>query len=209
MRILILPYFYIYAQCIILSGEEEAEEEAPKKSKTTKPSKKVEEPVEEEDEDESDDDESEDEEDISAKVEALLEDMDDDEPRDILDDAGIPSKGKRQALISKIVNAVEDGVIELDLEDDEDEDEDEESEEVEEVEEDDESEETEDEESEESEDITANMTKKRKKAYDNVVDEATESYEAGDLTREDLISFINEYNCISAPVPPRTICCWH
>lgn len=166
--------------------EEEEEEKPTKKSapKKTAKTQKVEEP-----------DEDEDEEDISAQVEAAVEDMTDDEIRELLESVDIPTKGKRQALITKLVHAVEDGLIDLDDEDDEDEeseDEDDETE-IEDTEESDDSDESEDEDEEEEDSVTANMTKKRRKAYDDMCDETEEGFESGEITREDLISFISEF----------------
>lgn len=135
----------------------------------------------EEDEEDSDDD-SDEEDDIATKVEALVEDMEDDEIRELLESVDIPTKGKRQALIDKLIHAVEDGLLDLDDDDDESEEEaDDESDD------DDTSE-------EESADVTATMTKKRKKAYDEYCEETAEAFESGDIEREDIVSFINEFN---------------
>lgn len=75
---------------------------------------------EEEDEDgeeESEDDaegEEEDEQDIAEQLE--LDDMDVEELAEILEEAGLSTKGKKQALIARIVEAVENGDIEIDEE---------------------------------------------------------------------------------------------
>lgn len=181
----------------LLSGDfesadesEDEEEEASKKSsktvgKSSKKSAPVEDEEDEEDEDEDEEpvdeeDDSEDDEDsVESQVNALVEDMTDDELKELLDSVNISSRGKRQALISKIITAVEDGLISLE-EDEED------------------SEGTDDEEPEKSEskssDVTEGMTKKRKKAYKELCDETSEQFENGDITREDLIDFINEFN---------------
>lgn len=169
--------------------DDDEEEETPAPKKSTKPtkstkSKKVEEPEDDEDDEEdedSEDNEDDEEEDLASQVTSALEDMSDDELKSILEEVDIPAKGKRQALITKIIHAVEDGLIELDLGDDEDEPEDEDTD-------------TEEPEDEESEDVTANMTKKRKKAYDSICEETSDSFESGDLERADLIDFINEFN---------------
>lgn len=72
-----------------------------------------EEEEEEEDEDEEEDDEEE-EEDIATQL--GLNDMDVEELAEILEDYELSTKGKKQALIARIVKAVEDGIIELDEE---------------------------------------------------------------------------------------------
>ncbi len=185
----------------LLSGEtdetdeaedEPVEEEAPKKSTKTKASKKKPEPVEddEDEEDESEDEEDEDETDpIAEQVNELVADMTDEEIRELLESVDISSKGKREALISKVITAVSEGLISL--EDEEDEDTDSEDE-------DDADEEEEapkkSAKSNKSGDITENMTKKRKKAYKELCDETNEQFENEEITREDLIDFINEYN---------------
>lgn len=134
---------------------------------------KVEEPVEEEPEDEEED-EAEEVDPVEARILEATEDMSDDEIRELLEDVGVSSKGKRQSLITKLVAAVDDGLIDLD---DEEESIDSKTEEV-----------------EEPADVTEGMTKKRKKAYEELCDETEEAFESGKITRDDLISFINAFN---------------
>ena len=141
---------------------------APKTFKKTKVEEP--EPVEEDEEDE----EEEDEDPVEAKVKEVTEGMSDDEIREVLEDVGISTKGKRQSLISKLVKAVNDGLIDLDEDDEEAGD-------------------SEDIDVEES-DITEDMTKPRKKAYEELCDETSEAFESGEITREDLIEFINAFN---------------
>lgn len=144
----------------------------------------VEEEPEEESEDEPDDTD-EDDDSVESKVLAAVEDMSDEEIRELLESYDISGKGKRQALISKLVEAVEDGTIEFDEEDSEDEDESE----VEPEDEDDEDNYDED----DSEDVTANMTEERKKAYEELCDETTSDFNSGETTRTDLIDFLNDF----------------
>lgn len=183
----------------ILSGEtsteeepEETEEKKPSKktvASKSKPVKKSAPPVEEDDDDEEpediedDDEEPEDDVDpVEQQVLEAVEDMEDDEIRDLLSDVGISAKGKRQALISKLVQAVKDGKIDFDDNDsDENEDEDDSSDES--VEED-----------SADEDITEGMNKKRKKAYIQFCKETEESFNDGEITREEMIEFINDFN---------------
>lgn len=177
----------IVKKILALSAETDDTEEdepvvpAPKKSAAKKSSiKKSAPPVEEDEEDDADteEDEDEDTDSITAQVNEIVADMSDDEIRELLDSVDISSKGKRQALISKLITAVEEGVISLDEEDDETDDADSDSEE---------------ETAEKSADVTEGMTKKRKKAYDALCEETTEAFENGDITREDLIEFINDF----------------
>lgn len=134
---------------------------------------KVEEPAEE-DEAEDEEDEVEEVDSVEARILEATEDMSDDEIRELLEDVGVSSKGKRQSLITKLVSAVDEGLIDLD-----DEEENSESE-VEEV--------------EETADVTEGMTKKRKKAYEELCDETEEAFESDEITRDDIISFINAFN---------------
>lgn len=154
--------------------KEEASDEIEEVTETKKSlsKTKVEEPVEEEPEDEED--EAEEVDPVEARILEATEDMSDDEIRELLEDVGVSSKGKRQSLITKLVAAVDDGLIDLD---DEEESSDSKTEEV-----------------EEPADITEGMTKKRKKAYEELCDETTEAFESGEITRDDLISFINAFN---------------
>ena len=99
--------------------DEEDEDEAPKKKapagKKTPASKKSA-PVEEEEEDEEEDE-------VTAQVNEAVKDMEDSEIAELLKQAGLPSKGKRTALIARVIKGVKDKVIDLDGEEDEDEDE--------------------------------------------------------------------------------------
>lgn len=156
-----------------------------KKSETEKENKsfkktlsktKVEEPVEDDEDDGEEDVEDEAPEDTTeSRVIEATEEMSDDELRELLEDVGVSSKGKRQALITKLVTAVEDGLIELDGEETDEE-------------------APEETETEESADVTEGMTKKRKEAYEELCDETTKALEDGEISRDDLIEFINAFN---------------
>lgn len=161
---------------VVEAEDEEDAVEAPAKSvksKSFNKKTKVEEPesVEEDDEEDEDDNEGATTEDMVKEATA---DMSDDEIRSILEDVGVSSKGKRQALISKLVKAVDDGLIDLDGDEEEDEEEEKES--------------------NKSTDVTEGMTKARKKAYEQLVKDTEEDFENGDISREDLIEFINAFN---------------
>lgn len=155
-------------------AEEPQEEKKPVASK--KPVKKVEEPEDEEDAEETEDEE---EPTTQELVEKAVADMSDDELREVLEDVELSTKGKRTALISRIVTAVDEGVITLDADDG------------------DESEDEPDSDSEDG-DITSDMTPERKEAYETLCEETEESFNAGEITRDDLIGFLAEFNEITA-----------
>lgn len=168
-------------------SEPEAEEEPQEEKKpvaSKKPVKKVEEPEDDEPEDEEDSEEDEAEEPTTQElVEEAVADMSDDDLREILEDAELSTKGKRSALISRIVTAVDEGVITLgDDEDDESEAEGEDEEPAEEA----------------GDDITADMTPERKEAYETLCEETEESFNDGEITRDDLIDFLAEFNGITS-----------
>lgn len=105
--------------------EDEDEDEAPnKKAPASKkapagkktPASKKSAPVEEEDEEDEEDE-------VTAQVNEAVKDMEDSEIAELLKQAGLPSKGKRTALIARVIKGVKDEVIDLDGEEDEDEDE--------------------------------------------------------------------------------------
>lgn len=109
--------------------EDEDEDEAPKKKAPASkkapagkktPAGKKSAPVEEEDEEDEEDE-------VTAQVNEAVKDMEDSEIAELLKQAGLPSKGKRTALIARVIKGVKDEVIDLDGEEDEDEDGDEES----------------------------------------------------------------------------------
>lgn len=150
-------------------------EKESKSFKKTVSKPKVEEPVEDEDDGEDDVEDEALEDTTESRVIEATEEMSDDELRELLEDVGVSSKGKRQALITKLVTAVEDGLIELDGEETDEE-------------------APEETETEESADVTEGMTKKRKEAYEELCDETTKALEDGEILRDDLIEFINAFN---------------
>lgn len=98
--------------------DEEDEDEAPKKKAPARkktPASKKSAPVEEEEDEEEDE--------VTAQVNEAVKDMEDSEIAELLKQAGLPSKGKRTALIARVIKGVKDEVIDLDGEEDEDEDE--------------------------------------------------------------------------------------
>lgn len=171
--------------------EEEAEVVAePKKSgrgrKAGSKNVKKEEPVEEAEvvEEEAD------EEDIEAMVKDAVSAMTDEEIADLLTSYEISVKGKnRSAMTKEVVKAVKAGVIEFNDDD-----------ETEVMEEEDSEDDTRDEvvEVADSEEIDFNnpedMTEERIAACEKLEEEVNESIDSGDITRESLIEWLNEYH---------------
>ena len=155
--------------------------------------------IEDEDEDEDEADEDYEEPSDLELLKAELEDYSLEELKEVLESVELSTKGKKQALISRIIQAVEDGIIaygddeeeEIEVEDDLDElvtDEDEiEVEEVTDEEESDDEEDYEDE--EEEEELTV-----REQAQAEIEERILEDYENGDLTDKQITKFLNEYS---------------
>lgn len=140
------------------------------------PDEGVEEPEIEDTEDseekaEEDSDEVEDE--TYAKVMEYVNEASDDELRETLEDLGLSSKGKREALIEKIYQAVKDGLFDFEEEDEEP------------------SEEVEPEEEVESEEETA-MTEERANAIDAMEDQVHEEFEEGKITRKEMVAYLKQ-----------------
>ena len=157
----------------------------------------AEEEYEEEDDEEEADEDDEEPSDLEL-LKAELEDYSLEELKEVLESVELSTKGKKQALISRIIQAVEDGIIaygddeeEIEVEDDLDElvtDEDEiEVEEVTDEEESDDEEDYEDE--EEEEELTV-----REQAQAEIEERILEDYENGDLTDKQITKFLNEYS---------------
>lgn len=155
--------------------------------------------IEDEDDAEEEYEEEDDEEPSDLELlKAELEDYSLEELKEVLESVELSTKGKKQALISRIIQAVEDGIIaygddeeEIEVEDDLDElvtDEDEiEVEEVTDEEESDDEEDYEDE--EEEEELTV-----REQAQAEIEERILEDYENGDLTDKQITKFLNEYS---------------
>lgn len=121
---------------------------------------------------------------IYAKVVDAVADMTNEEIADVLVDIGLSAKGKREALIEKVVQAVRDGLLDFD-----DEDEEEETEVAEAPVED----------SDEEEDDNTNdidnpaMTEARKKAILAQDDEIRKQFSKREVTRDDLVEFLQSF----------------
>ena len=173
----------------ILGESAEAKtEETPVEEAPAKKTKKVEKTEPEEVEvDEKDNDP------LYSKVVETVADMSNEEIADILADIGVSAKGKREALIEKVVQAVRDGLLDFDDEDEE---------EVEEtpapapakkeapapVEDD------EDEEEDLTNDIdNPEMTEARRKAIIAQDNSIRKQFKKGDVTRDNLIEFLQSF----------------
>ena len=138
----------------------------------------------EDDSDDADDSEEEEteEERIVRQVNEAVEDMSNEEIMDVLTDAGIKAKGKRQALIDAVVKAVLNGDLSLGDDDDDD---------------DDDSDDSEDEDGGEEFDPndTSNpdMTKKRRKAIEEFVEDTRNDFKSKSLTRKEIVEWLNEF----------------
>lgn len=124
-----------------------------------------------EDSEEAEDDEVEDE--TYAKVMQYVNEASDDELRETLEELGLSSKGKREALVEKIYQAVKDGLFEFEDE--------EPSEDVEPEEEADE---------ETSEDL--GMTEERAKAIEAMEEQVQEEFEEGKITRKEMVAYLKQ-----------------
>ena len=129
----------------------------------------VEDDVEESEEDSEDDEKY-------AQVREYVENASDEEIKDTLKELGLSTKGKREALIEKLYQAVKDGLFEF-AEDDEDEDED--TEDVEESE-------------EESEELLDDMTPERAEGVEELQEKVYADFESGDLTRKDMTTYLKQ-----------------
>lgn len=134
----------------------------------------VEETSEEETEEEVEDTEDEVEDETYAKVMEYVNEASDEELRETLEELGLSSKGKREALIEKIYQAVKDGLFEF--------------EEDEEPSEDVEPEEEADEET--SEDL--GMTEARHKAIEAMEEQVQEEFEEGKITRKEMVAYLKQ-----------------
>jgi putative transcriptional regulator len=142
------------------------------------PEEESEEPEIEENEDSEEDEDSEEAEDevedeTYAKVMQYVNEASDDELRETLEELGLSSKGKREALVEKIYQAVKDGLFEFEEEDEEP------SEDVE-----------PEEETEDSEDL--GMTEERAKAIEAMEEQVQEEFEEGKITRKEMVAYLKQ-----------------
>lgn len=159
--------------------EERIQEFLDNQEETEEDSEEVEEPEEDSEDLEETEDSEETEEEVEdetyAKVMEYVNEASDEELRETLEELGLSSKGKREALIEKIYQAVKDGLFEFEEEDEEP------SEEVEEVEEDSE---------DDSEDL--GMTEARLKAIEAMEIQVQEEFEEGKITRKEMVDYLKQ-----------------
>lgn len=152
-----------------LDNQEDSEDEEVEEPEVEEESEEPE--IEEnEDSEEAEDDEVEDE--TYAKVMQYVNEASDDELRETLEELGLSSKGKREALVEKIYQAVKDGLFEF--EEDEEPSEDVEPEE----------------ETKDSEDL--GMTEERAKAIEAMEEQVQEEFEEGKITRKEMVAYLKQ-----------------
>jgi UPI00017B381E related cluster len=150
--------------------DEDLGEEPEEETETEDETEEEVETEEDEDSEEAEEDEVEDE--TYAKVMQYVNEASDDELRETLEELGLSSKGKREALIEKIYQAVKDGLFEF--EEDEEPSEDVEPEE----------------ETEDSEDL--GMTEERAKAIEAMEEQVQEEFEEGKITRKEMVAYLKQ-----------------
>ena len=123
-------------------------------------------------------------EDTRAVVLRMIEEneMSDDDIREVLRDAGLSDKGKHEALIDKLVSAIDDGIIQL-----EDEEDDEPAPAEAEV------------EAEEEESDEPAITPERAKGIEKLMGEVDEQFKDGSLTASDIREFLDQFGDITVP----------
>lgn len=123
-------------------------------------------------------------EDTRAVVLRMIEEneMSDDDIREVLKDAGLSDKGKHEALIDKLVSAIDDGIIQLEDE------------------EDDEPAPAEVEaEAEEEESNEPAITPERAKGIEKLMEEVDEQFKDGSLTSGDIREFLDQFGDVTVP----------
>lgn len=153
------------------SEDEEVEEPEVEEESEEPEIEENEDSEEDEDSEEAEDDEVEDE--TYAKVMQYVNEASDDELRETLEELGLSSKGKHEALVEKIYQAVKDGLFESEEEDEEP------SEDVE-----------PEEETEDSEDL--GMTEERAKAIEAMEEQVQEEFEEGKITRKEMVAYLKQ-----------------
>lgn len=118
-------------------------------------------------------------EDTRAVVLRMIEEneMSDDDIREVLKDAGLSDKGKHEALIDKLVSAIDDGIIQLEDEEDD--------------------EPAPAEEEEESNEPA--ITPERAKGIEKLMEEVDEQFKDGSLTASDIREFLDQFGDVTIP----------
>ena len=156
-----------------LNSEESEEEDLDEE-----PEDDVEESEEVEDEsyeDDSEEEDSDEDDEKYAQIKEYVENASDEEIKETLKELGLSTKGKREALIEKLYQAVKDGLFEF-------------------AEEDEDAEGTEDveESEEESEELLDDMTPERAEGVEELQEKVYADFESGDLTRKDMTTYLKQ-----------------
>lgn len=164
--------------------EEEEIEKTPEKSpqKINKISKKVEEPEEIEEPEEEEEIEEEEESTLYDTVALALEEYEDEDLATILSDIGVSPKGKRQALLAKIVQAIEEGKLEWDTEETEEETVDNTEKPSQEIQEDE----------DEEDDFVGSETRRR--TCINLVDDTLKAIQDGDISHKEILKYLKKFD---------------
>lgn len=175
--------------------EETVEEVAPEVEEVVED---VEEIIEDEEDAEEEIEESTEDMDEMELIQSELEAMDVDELVEILESVELPTKGKKQALISRIMEAVVDGLLEFESDEIEEYDADEDAELDEAIEQaleedTDTSDDVEEEEIEVEEENEEEELSPREATQIEVEEEILEAYENGDLTDKEIANFLEDY----------------
>ena len=157
-------------------NSEDSEEDLDEESEDdVEESEEVEDESYEDDSEEDEEEDSDEDDEKYAQVKEYVENASDEEIKETLKELGLSPKGKREALIEKLYQAVKDGLFEF-AEDDE------ESEDVEDIEESE----------EESEELLDDMTPERAKGVEELQEQVYADFESGDLTRKDMTTYLKQ-----------------
>ena len=158
-----------------LNSEDSEEEDLDEESEDdVEESEEVEDESYEDDSEEDEEDDSDEDDEKYAQVKEYVENASNEEIKETLKELGLSTKGKREALIEKLYQAVKDGLFEF-AEDDEDL---EDTEDVEDI--------------EESEEESEDMTSERAEGIEELEEKVHDDFESGDLTRKDMTTYLKQ-----------------
>lgn len=155
-----------------LNSEDSEEEDLDEESEDdVEESEEVEDESYEDDSEEDEEEDSDEDDEKYAQVKEYVENASNEEIKETLKELGLSTKGKREALIEKLYQAVKDGLFEFaeDLEDTED---------VEDI--------------EESEEESEDMTSERAEGIEELEEKVHADFESGDLTRKDMTTYLKQ-----------------
>lgn len=157
------------------SEEEDLNEDVEEVEDDVEESEEVEDESYEDDSEEDEEEDSDEDDEKYAQVKEYVENASDEEIKETLKELGLSTKGKREALIEKLYQAVKDGLFEF-AEDDEF------AEDTEDVEESE----------EESEELLDDMTPERAEGVEELQEKVYADFESGDLTRKDMTTYLKQ-----------------